>query len=138
MKKPLADKLLEDLDSYFETNVSVPRIKHGNKQELESLINEEALLQSYVHWILYELILFLCVHSLCDCSSQLRDLKIVLDTIFTFRASSDGHISTQRKQSMHIDVSIFPSFLSYTSVTCNGQTLLQMPHLVHLPSSLLR
>ena len=28
----------------FETNVNVPRVKHGNRQELESVISEEAML----------------------------------------------------------------------------------------------
>lgn len=44
LKKPLADKLMQDLNNYFEMKVEIPRIKHGNKQELESLLNEEALL----------------------------------------------------------------------------------------------
>ena len=32
------------LNDYFEVNVEVPRIKVGNRQSLETLINEEALL----------------------------------------------------------------------------------------------
>jgi len=32
------------LDRLFETEVEIPRIKHGNKQELETIINEECLL----------------------------------------------------------------------------------------------
>src|SRR3990170_1806481 len=82
--------------------------------------------------------LYMCFHSPFGGSSQLRDLKTVLDAILTFKASSDGHISTQRRQSMHIEVSILPPFLSYTSLTWTGQTLLQMPHFVHFSSSLFR
>ncbi len=44
LKKPLADKLMQDLGDYFERTVEIPRVKHGNKQEIESLINEESLL----------------------------------------------------------------------------------------------
>ena len=32
------------LNSYFEITVEIPRIKVGNRQTLETLINEEALL----------------------------------------------------------------------------------------------
>jgi len=37
-------ELTEKLNQLFETKVEIPRIKHGNKQELETLINEECLL----------------------------------------------------------------------------------------------
>ena len=37
-------EFLNLLENYFETKVNVPRVKHGNKQELESVINEEAML----------------------------------------------------------------------------------------------
>jgi len=36
-------ELTEKLNRLFETKVEIPRIKHGNKQELETLINEECL-----------------------------------------------------------------------------------------------
>ncbi|MCS7095736.1 MAG: hypothetical protein RMK50_01515 [Nitrososphaerota archaeon] len=39
-----AGKLAEDLNSLFERKVDVPRVKHGQKQTLETLICEEALL----------------------------------------------------------------------------------------------
>lgn len=32
------------LNAYFRTKVEIPRIMRGEKQELETLINEEALL----------------------------------------------------------------------------------------------
>ena len=32
------------LNSFFESIVEIPRVKHGNKQTIETLINEEALL----------------------------------------------------------------------------------------------
>ena len=38
------DSLAEDLNSLFENEVEIPRIKHGNKQTLDTLISEEALL----------------------------------------------------------------------------------------------
>jgi len=38
------DSLAEGLNSLFENEVAIPRIKHGNKQTLDTLINEEALL----------------------------------------------------------------------------------------------
>jgi hypothetical protein len=37
-------ELIARLNRYFETKVSVPRIKRGSRQEPETLINEEALL----------------------------------------------------------------------------------------------
>lgn len=37
-------ELTERLNDYFETKVEIPRIKHGNKQTIETLINEEAML----------------------------------------------------------------------------------------------
>ncbi len=33
-----------DFNAYFKGRVEVPRIRHGSKQTLETLINEEALL----------------------------------------------------------------------------------------------
>jgi len=36
--------LMRKLNLYFEGKVEIPRIKHGKKQTLETLINEEALL----------------------------------------------------------------------------------------------
>jgi CRISPR-associated protein Cas1 len=37
-------ELVNGLNKYFESKVTVPRIKRGNRQEIETLINEEALL----------------------------------------------------------------------------------------------
>jgi CRISPR/Cas system-associated endonuclease Cas1 len=39
-----ADSLAEDLNSLFNREVEIPRIKHGKKQTLDTLISEEALL----------------------------------------------------------------------------------------------
>jgi len=39
-----ADELAEDLNSLFERKVEIPRIKHGERQTLDTLICEEALL----------------------------------------------------------------------------------------------
>jgi len=36
--------LMKKLNGYFESKVDIPRIKHGNRQTFETLINEEALL----------------------------------------------------------------------------------------------
>jgi len=38
------EDLLKRLNTYFEKIVSVPRMRRGKRQELETLINEEALL----------------------------------------------------------------------------------------------
>jgi len=37
-------ELTERLNDYFERKIEIPRIKHGNKQTIETLINEEAML----------------------------------------------------------------------------------------------
>ena len=39
-----ADSLAEGLNSLFESEVEIPRIRHGKKQTLDTLISEEALL----------------------------------------------------------------------------------------------
>ena len=39
-----ADSLADDLKGLFEKKVEIPRIKHGNKQTIDTLINEEAYL----------------------------------------------------------------------------------------------
>jgi len=35
---------MRKLNGYFESKVEIPRIKHGDRQTIETLINEEALL----------------------------------------------------------------------------------------------
>jgi hypothetical protein len=35
---------MKRLNAFFDSKVDIPRIKHGKKQTLETLINEEALL----------------------------------------------------------------------------------------------
>lgn len=35
---------MKKMNLYFEGKVEIPRIKHGNRQTIETLINEEALL----------------------------------------------------------------------------------------------
>jgi CRISPR/Cas system-associated endonuclease Cas1 len=37
-------KLMRRLNQFFECEVEIPRIRHGKKQTVETLINEEALL----------------------------------------------------------------------------------------------
>jgi hypothetical protein len=44
LTKPLAKDMMNQLNSFFESIVDIPRVKHGNKQTVETLINEEALL----------------------------------------------------------------------------------------------
>jgi CRISPR-associated protein Cas1 len=44
LNKALAKEMMTRLNSFFESKVEIPRIKHGNKQSVETLINEEALL----------------------------------------------------------------------------------------------
>lgn len=44
LSKPLAKDMMKKLNAFFESIVDTPRIKHGNKQTLETLINEEAML----------------------------------------------------------------------------------------------
>jgi hypothetical protein len=40
----LTYSLIRGLNGYFQTNVEIPRIRMGKEQEIETLINEEALL----------------------------------------------------------------------------------------------
>jgi len=37
-------ELMQSLNRLFESKVEIPRIRHGNKQSIETLINEEAYL----------------------------------------------------------------------------------------------
>jgi hypothetical protein len=40
----LTRNLIKSLSEYFQTKVEIPRIRVGKKQEIETLINEEAML----------------------------------------------------------------------------------------------
>jgi hypothetical protein len=40
----LTHDLIRSLDEYFQTKIEIPRIRVGRKQEIETLINEEAML----------------------------------------------------------------------------------------------
>lgn len=44
LRKEKANDLMERLYGFFESWIDVARIKHGNRQTVETLINEEALL----------------------------------------------------------------------------------------------
>jgi len=44
LRKESARNMIDKLNAYFESIVAIPRIKHGKKQTIETLINEEALL----------------------------------------------------------------------------------------------
>ena len=40
----LTRTLIKSLNEYFQTKVEIPRIRVGKRQEIETLINEEAML----------------------------------------------------------------------------------------------
>ena len=44
LSKPLAKEMMKSLNSFFESKVDIPRVRHGNRQEIETLLNEEAML----------------------------------------------------------------------------------------------
>jgi len=44
LNKALAKDMMKRLNSFFESIVDIPRVKHGNKQTVETLISEEALI----------------------------------------------------------------------------------------------
>jgi hypothetical protein len=44
LSKPPAREFTTRLNSFLESKVEVPRVKRGKRQEIESLLNEEALL----------------------------------------------------------------------------------------------
>jgi CRISPR-associated protein Cas1 len=44
LNKTLARDMMNKLNSFFESTVEIPRMKHGKRQTVETLINEEALL----------------------------------------------------------------------------------------------
>jgi hypothetical protein len=37
-------RMMKELEKYFESKVEIPLIRHGKRQRIETLINEEALL----------------------------------------------------------------------------------------------
>jgi len=37
-------RMMKELEGFFESQVDIPRIRHGKRQRIETLINEEALL----------------------------------------------------------------------------------------------
>jgi CRISPR-associated protein Cas1 len=43
LSKPLAKDMMSKLNSFFESTVEIPRVKHGNKQTVKTLINEETM-----------------------------------------------------------------------------------------------
>jgi 23S rRNA pseudoU1915 N3-methylase RlmH len=44
LKDRLQNEYLKRLNAYFKSSVEVPRMRRGKRQELETLINEEAFL----------------------------------------------------------------------------------------------
>ncbi len=44
LNKALAKDMMKRLNSFFESTIAIPRVRHGNRQTVETLINEEALL----------------------------------------------------------------------------------------------
>jgi CRISPR-associated protein Cas1 len=44
LKDSQSHTLLKNLNQYFQSKVNIPRIRMGNQQEIETMINEEALL----------------------------------------------------------------------------------------------
>jgi hypothetical protein len=44
MYERLVSLLIENLDLHFQSRVSIPRIRAGEHQEIDTLINEEAML----------------------------------------------------------------------------------------------
>ena len=42
----LTRSLMKSLNEYFQTKVEIPRVRHGPRQSLDTLINEEALLSA--------------------------------------------------------------------------------------------
>lgn len=44
LKRPLAKDMMKSLNTFFETTLDIPRVKHGSRQTVETLINEDALL----------------------------------------------------------------------------------------------
>lgn len=44
LKDSKTREFMRELQEYFETKVEVPLIRHGKRQRIETLINEEALL----------------------------------------------------------------------------------------------
>jgi len=37
-------RMMKELDGYFESKIDIPLLRHGKRQRIETLINEEALL----------------------------------------------------------------------------------------------
>jgi len=44
LNKGLAKDMMNKLNFFFESTIQIPRVKHGNKQTVETLINEETML----------------------------------------------------------------------------------------------
>ena len=44
MNKALTNDMMRKLNSFFESIIEIPRVKHGNRQTVETLISEEAFL----------------------------------------------------------------------------------------------
>jgi CRISPR-associated protein Cas1 len=46
LNKALAKDMMRRLNSFFESMIEMPRVRHGNRQTVETFINEEALLMA--------------------------------------------------------------------------------------------
>lgn len=44
LNKAFAKDMMRKLNSFFESTIEIPRVRHGNKQTVETLINEETML----------------------------------------------------------------------------------------------
>jgi hypothetical protein len=44
LNKALAKDMMRKLNSFVESTIEIPRVRHGNKQTVETLINEETML----------------------------------------------------------------------------------------------
>lgn len=40
----MAEDIMRRLNSFFESTIEIQRVRHGNKQIIETLINEDAML----------------------------------------------------------------------------------------------
>jgi hypothetical protein len=71
-----------NLNNYFESNVEIPRMKVGEGQTIETLINEEALLfAQYLVWHAFNLYCLTANYIICKAMVTLRIKRAIVVTL---------------------------------------------------------
>jgi len=92
LNKVEAKEFMRKPNSFFESKVEIPRIKHGNRQELETLLNEEALLLAFIKTTSIHFI-YVNVHLFKNVTSQYKRVIMPRKVQIRTYAIPKGYVS---------------------------------------------